>query len=400
MDTLLITPPAAVAPTGRDRHLLAYLNDAESEAALRRAGEGATGSIDVRRGDVRTAIRDLKKQRSPDVLLVDVSGIELPVTAMEELATVCDPDVRVIAVGDTNDIGLYRQLRQLGVAEYLFKPLRAEQVEATVAGATGAAAEPGGRRGNLIAVFGARGGVGTTTLAVNLASYLADVERRRVALVDLDVHAGTVAFLLNLQPDHGLREALENPERVDEVFLSRALRPATERLDVLACEEPMTDRIDTRCEPLLHLLETLQARYHYVVVDVPRALAPAGRAVIGRAGLRLLVCDGSLAAARDVVRLRAAFEAVGNGPRTLTVLNRSGAPGDLPRADLHKALGGGPDHAVHWRPKPLARASALGRVAFRDCAAFRGSVARLAQDVTGRRPDRAGLGLLRRVLGR
>ncbi|WP_109120750.1 AAA family ATPase [Azospirillum sp. TSO22-1] len=384
------------ASMSRPLRLYAYLGDAASDAAVRRAAEDWAGSVEVRRGDVRTATRDLQKERSPDVLLVDIGGIELPVSALENLAAVCEPNVRVIAIGEANDIGLYRQLKQLGVAEYLFKPLKADLVAAAIMGEAAPAAAAPGRRGNLIAVFGARGGVGTTTLAVNLASYLADVERRRVALVDLDVHAGTAAFLLNLPPGRGLREALESPERVDEVFLSRALHAASERLDVLACEEPMSERVETRTDALLGLIEKLQRRYHYVVVDVPRALAPSGRAVIDRAGLRLLVCDGSLAAARDVVRLRAAFDGIGH--KTLTVLNRKGAPGELAAADLRKALGGVPDHAVAWQPKPLAQAAALGRIAVQDCRAFRASVAGLAQAVTGRAATRPGL--VRRLLGR
>ncbi|HYH37545.1 MAG TPA: AAA family ATPase [Azospirillum sp.] len=383
------------ASLSRSLRLYAYLGDAASDAAVRRAAEDWAGSVEVRRGDVRTATRDLQKERSPDVLLVDIAGIELAVSALENLAAVCEPNVRVIAVGEANDIGLYRQLRQLGVAEYLFKPLKADLVAAAVTGEAEPAAAPG-RRGNLIAVFGARGGVGTSTLAVNLAAYLADVERRRVALVDLDVHAGTAAFLLNLPPGRGLREALESPERVDEVFLSRALHAASERLDVLACEEPMSERVETRTDALLGLIDKLQRRYHYVVVDVPRALAPSGRAVIDRAGLRLLICDGSLAAARDVVRLRAAFDGIGH--KTLTVLNRKGAPGELAAADLRKALGGAPDHAVAWQPKPLAQAAALGRIAVQDCRAFRASVAGLAQAVTGRAATRPGL--VRRLLGR
>ena len=395
METTLFKSEPEVSSPSRSLRLCAFLIEAASAAPVRRAGEVWGGSVEVRRGDVRTATRDLQKGRSPDVLLVDVGGIELPVSAMEALAAVCEPNVRVIAVGDTNDIGLYRQLRQLGVAEYLFKPLKADLVAAAVRGEGGTMADSPGRRGNLIAVYGARGGVGTTTLAVNMASYLADVERRRVALVDLDLHAGTVAFMLNLPPGRGLREALESPERVDEVFLSRALHAASERLDVLACEESMADRVETRTDALLALLDKLQHRYHYVVVDVPRALAPSGRAVIEKAGQRLLVCDGSLAAARDVVRLRAAFEGVGH--KTLTVLNRKGAPGELASADLHKTLGGPPDHAIAWQPKPLAQASALGLIAVGKCRAFRSSVAALAQAVSGRPAVRPGL--LRRVLG-
>ena len=186
-----------------------------------------------------------RRQRSPDLLIVDLSGIDLPIGAMESLSQVCEPSVTVVAIGDRNDVALYRNLRALGVAEYLFKPLPADQVEAMFGRAMGAAAsgQATGRQGKLIAVTGARGGVGTTTVAVNLASYLADIGRRRIALVDLDLHTGTVALHLNLKPGRGLREAIESPDRVDGLFLERAMQPASDRLDVLAAEEPILPAI-------------------------------------------------------------------------------------------------------------------------------------------------------------
>lgn len=136
---------------------MAYVTDAATETALRQAaGQLLVSEFEVRRGDVRTAARDLARQRSPDLLIVDLSGIELPIGAMEALSQVCEPSVTVVAVGDRNDVALYRNLRGLGVAEYLFKPLPADQVEALLGRAAGTAGrgEDTGRQGKLVAVTG------------------------------------------------------------------------------------------------------------------------------------------------------------------------------------------------------------------------------------------------------
>ena len=393
-------PPAASVPAAeRGGKVVAYGTDAATETALRQAAaQLLVSEFEVRRGDVRTAARDLARQRSPDLLIVDLSGIELPIGAMEALSQVCEPSVTVVAVGDRNDVALYRNLRGLGVAEYLFKPLPADQVEALLGRAAGTAGRGGdtGRQGKLVAVTGARGGVGATTVAVNLAAYLADIDRRRIALVDLDLHTGTVALHLNLKPGRGLREAIEAPERVDGLFLERAMQPASDRLDVLATEEPIVPPVAQNPRAVLDLLDCLRGQYHYVVVDVPHGLSETARAVLDHAALRIIVADGNLAGARDALRLRGAFEASGTARQTLTVHNRRGAPGALSQADFGRALGSPADCAIECRPKPLVEAATLGEPAIRRCAPFKSDISRLAGAVSGQSANGAA-GLLARL---
>jgi pilus assembly protein CpaE len=378
----------AVTPASSDRSgkVLAYVADAATETALRQvAAPMLLTDFEIRRGDVRTAARDLARQRSPDLLIVDLSGIDLPIGAMESLSQVCEPSVTVVAIGDRNDVALYRNLRALGVAEYLFKPLPADQVEAMFGRAMGAAAsgQATGRQGKLIAVTGARGGVGTTTVAVNLSSYLADIGRRRIALVDLDLHTGTVALHLNLKPGRGLREAIESPDRVDGLFLERAMQPASDRLDVLAAEEPIIPAIHQDSKAVMDLLELLRSQYHYVILDVPHGLAGASREVLDQAALRIVVADGSLAGARDALRLRGTFEAAGVSRPTLVLHNRSGAPGALKPAEFDRALGAAADCVLENRPKPLIESATLGEPAIRRCTPFKNEIAKLAQAVSG-----------------
>lgn len=378
----------AVPPTSSDRSgkVLAYVADAATETALRQvAAPMLLTDFEIRRGDVRTAARDLARQRSPDLLIVDLSGIDLPIGAMESLSQVCEPSVTVVAIGDRNDVALYRNLRALGVAEYLFKPLPADQVEAMFGRAMGAAAsgQATGRQGKLIAVTGARGGVGTTTVAVNLSSYLADIGRRRIALVDLDLHTGTVALHLNLKPGRGLREAIELPDRVDGLFLERAMQPATDRLDVLAAEEPIVPAIHQDSKAVMDLLELLRSQYHYVILDVPHGLGGASREVLDQAALRIVVADGSLAGARDALRLRGTFEAAGVSRPTLVLHNRSGAPGALKPAEFDRALGAAADGVLENRPKQLIEAATLGEPAIRRGTPFKNEIAKLAQAVSG-----------------
>ena len=159
-----------------------------------------------------TATKALDGTGSPNILVIDLSGVDFELAAMEALANVCEPNVRVIAVGERNDIVLYRRLKSIGVAEYLYKPVTQEYFEQALREVSGRASQrPKARLGKLVAAVGAGGGVGTTTLSVNLASHLSTVSRRRVALLDLDLFSETTSLLLNTVPNAALCEALITP---------------------------------------------------------------------------------------------------------------------------------------------------------------------------------------------
>src|SRR5262249_28711408 len=263
---------AATTSAGRAA-LLAFVADGETERSLHEClDELGFSETPIARGGIAKAIDVLGAQRSPEILIVDISGALLPVLEIHNLAELCEPGVTVIAIGDSNEVGLYRDLLHSGVSDYIFKPLTAPLLARALNAKTNAAG-PGGiqrKLGTTIAFVGARGGVGTTTLAVNLAWYLAERQSRRVALVDLDLHNGDCALASNVRPTPGLREALVNPGRIDSVLLERVMAPVGERLFVMSAEEPLRDNIDFTAEAVDTLVTALRHQFHYVILDVPR----------------------------------------------------------------------------------------------------------------------------------
>ena len=139
MDTHIIEAPEQVNPLAVDQtiSLKGYLNDHESREALRAAAKALEFTASVHTGTVNTAIKALDGARCPNVLVVDLSGVDFELAAMEALANVCEPNVRVIAVGERNDIFLYRRLKSIGVAEYLYKPVNQEYFEQALRDVTG-----------------------------------------------------------------------------------------------------------------------------------------------------------------------------------------------------------------------------------------------------------------------
>ncbi len=369
----------SVAPTAH-----AFVRDRDSESIIRQCFNdlGVPNGV-IMSGDVHAAIEELAHGTSPRLLVVDISEISDPIDSLKHLADVCDPNTGVLVIGDRNDISLYRQLKDAGIVEYFFKPLVAQLVTRACNGVlTGNPESKSAGTGRLTCLLGVRGGVGATTIAVNAAWNLAEGRRRRTLLLDLDLLGGDAALLLDTTPSHALREALEHPERVDELYLDRAVARVSDRLTLLASLEPLSEPVAPEEAAVLSLMEKLQRRYRYVFVDLPGTTAPWLSHVLNLPSTIILVSDGTLSSARDLNRWR---EKLGpNGPErtTLHILNRAGAEGSLPQAEFVRAVGQAPDIVVPF-DKDVARSTHLGIRALEKSGTIRTALAPLFQHLAG-----------------
>ena len=379
------------APTGRsDRaQLVAFVTDAASEATLRKGlAETVTETIDIRRSNVRQAIAALGRMPTPRSLIVDISDDPHPLAALADLAQIVEPDVRVLIIGDRDDVTFYRQVtRGLGAHEYLYKPLATEMVARHFAlhvrhTENGVAARTDDARGGrMIAVLGARGGVGTTSVAANLAHYIASTAKRHTVLLDADLHVGNAAMMLGARTGAGLRSALESPSRIDELFVERTALPVHDRLDVLASEEKIDDDIHVASGDAERLISYLRRRYNFVVADAGFSQISSKQELLMQAHQRVLVLTPTLPAIREAIRLLALPTGPGQALRGLVVLNRVGMPGSLPVAQVEKALGAEIDVQIPYLPKPMCQAETLGTPAIDSAAGFRAAIIKLADQV-------------------
>jgi len=327
-----------------------------------------------------------------------VSGISDPLPRINHLAEVCDLATEVIVIGDRNDIVLYRDLKAAGVAEYFFKPLLGSLVSRTLAAiATGTRVQQPSRTGRLVFLVGVRGGVGATTIATNLAWYLAESRERRVLLLDLDLQNGDAALQLDAQPSHALREALEDPARVDELFLERAVSNVTNRLSLLAGLEPLSDQVAPNEDAFVDLLQKLLPHYRYVFVDLPRHTAQILPKLLHMPSTILLVSDGTIAAARDVGRWRVKI-----GPNTpertlLHVLNKNGADGSLPDKERLRMIPE-PEVCIRW-DRQIMSASTLGTKNVQTSHSIREGMSVLSLQLSGGAAEEVPT-LWKRIFGR
>lgn len=336
--------------TTAPRQFMGFASDDVTRVALQRAADnqGWVGAT-VAAGGVAEAVQALTNTSTPSLLVVDVSNSEDPLGDIEGLADVCDPGTRLIALGAVNDVALYRALIDMGVDDYLLKPVSAKVIDAAFQKAeetaTQSAQEPhhgdedaGDKGGRVVAVVGARGGVGATSVALNTAWTLAHDHGKRVALVDLDLYFGSVALALDLESGRGFREALENPERIDALFIERAMVRAADNLFVLAAEEPLETAFDFDPEALNSLIDILRADFDFVVLDLPRFAARTQIPVLGDGSVLCVVSDPTLASMRDSLRLVRLSNDIGVSLDIDVILNGTGASkvGELAATDFER----------------------------------------------------------------
>jgi pilus assembly protein CpaE len=356
-------PDATLFPVDHRAQVIAFVNDDETEGVLRQVLSSVTPEhSDVRRGGVRAAIVELQKIDTPRALIVDVSGEDEPLNALAALSQVVEPDVQVLVIGDSSDLDFYREVtRGLGAREYAAKPLSRDVVTRLfapiVTGDTHMPTELSG--GRVVTITGARGGVGATTIAVNLAWHLGVARNRHTLLLDPNLQTGSAAMYIDAQPRPGLRAALEMPERVDALFIQRAVQQLKNRLHVLASEEALTERLPYVPDAASRLLAALRRRYNFVIVDVPLQPVPLYFDLLAGADQRVIVLEPMLAGVRDALRLRAVHAGTATAP-TVLVLNREGMPGGLTRAQVEEGLGMKVDVSIPYLPGRLAQAANMG----------------------------------------
>ena len=324
----------------------------------------------INKGGLRNAVQALSVSSSPQVLFVDLSESSDPLNDINALAEVCEPGTIVIATGLINDVRLYRDLLASGLQDYLLKPLDPDAVRESLLTAqavlAGPKAQPGApdvdRPRLAVAVIGVRGGVGASALAASIAWSLAERERS-TALLDLDVHFGTGALAFDLEPGRGLTDALENPSRIDGLFIERAMVRATERLAVLSAEAPITQPLLVDGSALFHLQEELKNAFDSVVIDMPRGLAVQHPHLVSEVQEIIVVTEQTLAATRDAIRLLGWLKSQAPSVRVSIVTNKvtSAPPPEVSRKDFEASIERRIDVVMPFDPKLAVNAAKQGK---------------------------------------
>jgi pilus assembly protein CpaE len=320
--------------------------------------------VKVQMGGLAAANEAYRSAPTPNVIIIEhgSQGEEL-ITGLDRLSEVCDPGTKVLVVGRLNDIVLYRELVRRGISDYMIAPVTPVDVVRSISNLfTAPDAEPVGR---VIAVVGAKGGVGASAIAHNVAFAIARDLNLHSVVVDLDLPFGTAGLDFNQDPPQGIADAVFSPDRVDSGFVDRLLSKCTDQLSLLASPATLEREYDFDGEAFEPVLDVLRASAPYIVLDVPHLWTSwAKRTLIG-ADEVLLVAAPDLANLRNAKNLFDFIRAARPNDRPPRyVLNMVGVPKrpEIRSADFAKALEAEPLAIIAFEPHLFGTAANNGQM--------------------------------------
>jgi pilus assembly protein CpaE len=295
----------------------------------------------VRPGGLAAAVAYYQSQPTPPLVIVEcLDHAPALIGMLDRLAEHCDAGTKVVVIGDHNDIALYRELMRRGVSEYLVAPLNAMQMIHAV---TSLYADPSAAFvGRQIAFVGARGGVGSSTIAHNIAHMLSERMQSSTVVVDFDLPFGTAGLDFNQDPLQGVVDALSQPDRLDAVLMDRMMVRCSERLSLFAAPATLDSDYDIAAEAFEEVATKTRTAAPFVILDLPHLWANWMRRVLLGADEVVITAVPDLASlrnAKNIVDLLRQARPNDQPPRL--VLNQMGMPGrpEIPTKDFIAALG-------------------------------------------------------------
>ncbi len=323
----------------------------------------------INKGGLRNAVQTLSVSASPNILFVDLSESGDPLNDINALAEVCEPGTVVIAAGQVNDVRLYRDLVASGIQDYLLKPFSPDQLRDAFTHAQAVFNAPKHVESSverphiMTAVIGARGGAGASTVATSIAWLMGERAQRSTALLDLDVHFGTGALSLDLEPGRGLTDAIENPSRIDGLFIERAMVKASEKLAILSAEAPINQPMLTDGAAFYQLQEEMRSAFECTIIDLPRGMLVQHPHLMNDVQSTVLVTELTLASARDTIRLLSWLKSNAPQASVLVVANRVASSGavEISRKDFESSIERKIDYVIPADQKVITQAAKLGK---------------------------------------
>jgi pilus assembly protein CpaE len=368
----------------------AFCETVETAAAVQSACEDrrlAKAHLKIQMGGMAAAIEAYRTAPTPNVIILETEGRTEILAGLDQLATVCDAGTRVIVIGRINDVMLYRELVRRGVSDYVIAPIKTLDVVRSICGLF---SSPEAKAvGRIIAIVGAKGGVGASTIAHNVAWAIARDLALDSVVADLDLAFGTAGLDYNQDPPQGIADAVFSPDRVDTAFIDRLLSKCTDHLSLLAAPATLDRVYDFGVEAFDAIFDTLRTTMPCIVLDVPHQWAGWTKRALIAADDILIVASPDLANLRNTKNIFDLLKAARPNDRLpLYCLNQVGVPKrpEINASEFAKAIENDPIVSIPFDPQMFGAAANNGQMIaeiaenHRSTEMFR----QIAQRLTGR----------------
>jgi pilus assembly protein CpaE len=383
-------PSEHIAPAPRVS-VQAFCETVETAAAVQAAGEDrrlAKAHLKIQMGGITAAVEAYGTAPTPNVIVIESEGrSDSVLDGLDSLAEVCDAGTRVMVIGRQNDIGLYRELTRRGVSDYLIAPVGTLDVVRAICGLFSSPdAKPVGR---IIAMIGAKGGVGASTVAHNVAWAIARDLQLDTVVADLDLGFGTAGLDFNQDPPQGIADAVFSPDRIDTNFVDRLLSKCTDNLSLLAAPATLERVYDFAGEAFDSIYDSLRAAAPCIVLDLPHQWSGWTKRTLIAADDILIIAQPDLANLRNAKNLLDLLRAARpNDQRPAYCLNQVGVPKrpEIKPNDFAKALDDEPAAIIPFDAQLFGTAANNGQMIAELSSSHRvaDTFRQLAHSLTGR----------------
>ncbi len=368
----------------------AFCETVETAAAVQAAGEDrrlGKAHLKIQMGGMAAAVEAYSNAPTPNVIVLETDGRSDILVGLDELSGVCDAGTRVIVIGRMNDVTLYRELVRRGVSEYVIAPVTTiDVVRAICSLFSMPEAKPVGR---VIAVVGAKGGVGASTVAHNVAWSIARDLTLDSVVADLDLAFGTAGLDYNQDPPQGIADAVFSPDRVDTAFVDRLLSKCTDHLSLLAAPATLDRVYDFGDDAFDTIFDTLRSSVPCIMLDVPHQWSGWTKRALIAADDILIVAAPDLANLRNTKNLFDMLKSQRPNDRApLYCLNQVGVPKrpEIKAGEFAKAIESDPAAIIPFEPQLFGLAANNGQMIEEIAAKHKVSelFLQVAQRLTGR----------------
>ena len=382
----------------------AFCETVETADAVRSAGEDrrlGKAHVTVQMGGMAAAVEAYSKVPTPNVIILETEGRSDILAGLDQLATVCDAGTRVVVIGGVDDVAPYRELVRRGVNDYVIGPVVTLDVVRSICSLFSASEAVA--VGRMIAVVGAKGGVGASTVAHNVAWAIARDLALDSVVVDLDLAFGTASLDYNQDPLQGIANAVVSPDRLDSSFVERLLAKCTDRLSLLAAPASLDRVYDLGVEAFDSIFDTMRMTTPCIVLDVPHQWSGwTKRALVGADDI-LIVAEPDLANLRNTKNMLTVLKAARPNDRPpLYCLNQTRMPKrpELDARGFTKTIEVPPIAAIPFDSRLFGTAANNGQMIAEIAARHRTTATflQIAQRLTGRAETKKRRSLLSPVL--
>jgi len=367
-------------------NLIAFVNDPVSEQIIWDViKEKNMAYAEAYQGGLSDALNFVNTNRTPKVLLIDISASELPISEIKKIQEHSTPNLNIIAIGSKNEVGIFRDLMDIGVSDYLVKPLNNTILDAALDKANGNK-NLVEKTGKIVQFISSVGGAGSTTVASNIACLFANRYFKRSLLMDTDFLFGTGNMMLDIKAENAYLDILESPDKIDDYFIETILKKHDQRLYYLGGLVDLVRGIVVDDSAFDALMSTIKRQFNYIILDTQRTMSSLDRICFNYADSYVIMAELSLASAQNTARLLDFFNASHSGKRISIIINKVGlsSAGALPRESFEKIVDREVNYMLPLDENVVLASANIGQPLVMSDSALTDVLVDIAEDILGR----------------